>query len=188
MKKFSTGKNPNDVCVIGPDGERTVSQEQKRFDKLRSGTIKAMKKAVQDEPDKYDANRLQTAIDKLNEVDDENLDAYLILGKHLSLLMKQIEFSPDEVTKFKNFFNSYGVITESQTEQDDRTRDDWMYKIKGPKCDEVVVWINKSEPMFGDKGYYNILWLGGCLSPYMKNFYEFDKMLEHLKVKIDEYE
>ena len=187
MKKNSKKTNDDDIVCIGPDGPRTAKHEKQRLDDLRKSCEESLKKAVKEDPDNYDAARLQDALDDLAKVSDDNLDAYLILQKPLSILMKQIAFTQDEVNQFKALFNQYTVINENQTEQDDRTRDDWMYKIKGPKGHEIVIWINKMKPLF-DKGYYNILWFGGVLEPCQLNFNDFDSMMKKLKEKIDNYE
>ena len=187
-KKKNTTTEDDPVVAYTVNGPRTKGQEVQRIKKLREGTIEAMKKAVKDEPDKFDAKRLDEAINALNEVSDDNLDAYLILGEHLSILMKQVEFSKDEIKKLHNMLKkNFEIKSEQRCEQDDRTRDDFQFLIKTKNCDSVVVWINKMEPMFSDDedGYYNILTCGDLLSMDTTNFKNFDDMLTSLKKCIE---
>ena len=184
-KDIETEDDP--VVCYTADGPRTKSQEEARRKNLRDGTIEAMKKAVKDEPDKYDANRLNDAINALNKVSDDNLDAYLILGKHLSILMKQIEFSKDEIKKLYDMLKkNFEITSDQRCKQDDRTRDDFQFLIKTKNCDKVVVWVNKMEPLFSDynNGYYNILMCGNVFSLVEKNFGKFEDMLDDLKSRI----
>lgn len=190
-KKNSKVIEDDEIVCYTVDGPRTKGQEAQRLKNLREGTIKAMKKAVKDEPDKFDAKRLDAAIKALNEVSDDNLDAYLILGEHLSILMKQVEFSKDEIKKLRNMLKkNFTIISEQRCEQDDRTRDDFQFIIKTKNCDNVIVWINKMEPMFSDDedGYYNILTCGDLFSIDNTNFMNFDDMLTSLKEGIEKCE
>ena len=187
-KVIETEDDP--VVAYTVDGPRTKSQEEKRLKDLRSGVIEQMKNAVKEEPDKYDANRLQDAIDDLMKIKDENLDAYLILGRHLSILMKQIEFSKAEVDKlYKMLKKNFEIVKDQQCEKDDRTRDDFQFLIKTKNCDKVIVWINKMQPLFSDykSGYYNILTCGDMFSMVEKNFDKFDDMLDDLKSRIEKF-
>ena len=187
-KKKDIEAEDDPVVCYTADGPRTKSQEEARRKNLRDGTIEAMKKAVKDEPDKYDANRLNDAINALNKVSDDNLDAYLILGKHLSILMKQIEFSKDEIKKLYDMLKkNFEIKSDQRCKQDDRTRDDFQFLIKTKNCDKVVVWVNKMEPLFSDynNGYYNILMCGNIFSLVEKNFGKFEDMLDDLKSRIE---
>jgi len=169
--------------------EKVKESREDRLKRIRKETEDAIREAPVRDPEKFDASKVQEALDALAKVSDDNLDAYLIMGKPLSILLKQIEFSAEEIKKFKSFFEKYGINSDTHSEQDDRSRDDWMFNINAPKTTtKLGVWINKSEPMFGNKGYYNILWFGSGLSPYMRNFASLDEMLNHLKPKIEEYD
>lgn len=187
-KKKNTTSDDDPVVCYTTDGPRTKSQEKARLKNLRDGIIEAMKKAVKDEPDVYDANRLEDAINALNKVSDENLDAYLILGEHFSILMKQIEFSKAEVDKlYKMLKKNFEIVKDQQCEKDDRTRDDFQFLIKTKNCDGVIVWVNKMKPLFSDhkNGYYNILMCGDMFSMVEKNFVKFEDMLDDLKGRIE---
>ena len=170
--------------------KKTEESEVTRIKKLREGTIKAMKKAVKDDPDKYDADRLDQAIEALNKVEDKNIDAYLILGKHLGILMKQVEFSKDEIKQLYDMLKkNFKIVKDQRCTQDKRTRDDFQFLIKTKNYDNVIVWVNKMEPLFADykNGYYNILTCGDMFSMVNKNFKTFDDMLADLKKLIEEY-
>ena len=189
-KKKNTTTEDDPVVCYTADGPRTKSQEAQRLKKLRDGTIKAMKKAVKDEPDKYDAERLDDAINALNKVSDDNLDAYLILGEHLSILMKQVEFSEEEFKKLYDMLDkNFKIVKHQRCTRDRRTRDDYQFLINTKKHDKVIVWVNKMEPLFKDykNGYYNILTCGDILSMVNRNFKTFDDMLVDLKQLIEEY-
>ena len=187
-KKKNTMTEDDPVVCYTVDGPRTKSQEEARLKNIREGIIEAMKKAVKDEPDVYDANRLEDAINALNKVSDENLDAYLILGKHFSILMNQVAFSKDEVKKLYDMLKkNFKIVKDQRCEQDDRTRDDFQFLIKTKNCDGVIVWVNKMKPLFSDykNGYYNILMCGDMFSMVEKNFDKFEDMLDDLKGRIE---
>lgn len=170
--------------------KKTEVDEATRIKKLREGTIKAMKKAVKEEPEKYDAERLDQAIEELNKVEDKNIDAYLILGKHLSILMKQVEFSEEEFKKLYDMLDkNFEIVKYQQCTRDNRTRDDYQFLLNTKKREKVIVWVNKMEPLFKDykNGYYNILTCGCILSMVNRNYKTLDDMLVELKQLIEEY-
>ena len=172
----------DEIVKIGPDGPRTAKQERERIAKLREDAISAAKKLVEDEPDKYDAGMLDTVIDEINGVPDDKLDAYLILGRQYEKLCRQVEFTPDEIEQVKNTISGIFTITsEKQCEKDDRSRDDYMYGIGGGNA----VWVNKSKPLFGDQGMYNILCCGGMSSMSPQNFHTLDDLLRRLKSQLE---
>lgn len=119
--------------------------DKKRIKKLRENMIEAMKKAVVDEPQKYDPDRLQQAIDELNKVADDNLDAYLILGKHLAILFKQVEFTNEELDQIRSVFNELHceVDLEKRGELDGRDRDDWYWRLNTPTIKGYLVHVTK---------------------------------------------
>ena len=167
----------------------TDNAEAARCKKLRDGTIEWMKKAVNENPDEYDAERLEEAIEKVKSVPDENIDAYLIMNHHLNILCKQVEFSESERKKLDDMLKeNFKVNKMNRCEQDDRTRDDIQFSVKTDKCDNVIVWVNKSRPLFKDRGYYNILMCGGMFSFCMDEFQDMDSLLNRLKKKIESYE
>lgn len=167
----------------------TPEDEAARCKKLRDGTIEWMKRAVQENPDDYDAERLEEAIEKVNSVPDKNIDAFLIMQYHLNILCKQMEFSETERKKLDDMLKANFEVNRMQRcEQDDRTRDDIQFSVKTKKCDNVIVWINKSRPLFKGHGYYNILMCGGMFSFCTAEFYDMDSLLDGLKKKIESYE
>ena len=182
VKKGALSKKEKPVPVEESD--------EVRCKKLREGVIKMMRKAVKDEPDVYDADRLQEAIDKVNSVPDENLDAFLILNHHLSILCKQVEFNKEEIKKLLGMLKKNFKITDKQQcPKDDRTRDDFQFLIKNGHDQDVVVWVAKIRPLFEDfkPGYYNILCCGDMISMVNENFKDMDSMLAKLKTRIENY-
>lgn len=172
----------DEIVAITKDGPRTAKQERERIAKLRENAISMAKKLVEDEPDKYDADMLDTVIKELKGIPDDKLDGYLILGCQYEKLCCQVEFTPDEIAQVKNTISGVFTITsEKQCEKDDRSRDDYMYGIGAGNA----VWVNKSKPLFSDKGMYNILCCGGAWSMSPQNFNSLDDLLRQLKSRLE---
>lgn len=47
---------------------------------LKESTIESLKKLVNDNPNEYDANKLPYVINKINAMNDEELDCNILLG------------------------------------------------------------------------------------------------------------
>lgn len=174
--------NDDEIVAVGPDGPRTAKQERERIAKLREDAISLARKLVEDEPDKYDAGMLDTVIEELKGIPDDKLDGYLILGRQYEKLCRQVEFTPDEIAQVKDTISSVFTITsEKQCEQDNRSRDDYMYGIGNGNA----VWVNKSKPLFSEDGMYNILCCGGLSSMSPQNFHSLDDLLRRLKSRLE---
>lgn len=139
---------------MGGDAEKT------RIKELRESVIEAMRNSVKEHPEKYDPDRLQAAIDAVNKVKDSNLDAWLILGEHMAILMRQISFSKEELDKIRAVFKELGceVLMDFQGKQERRDRDDWYWKLKTPTIAKYAVSVTK----WNHKDPYVLGACGGC--------------------------
>jgi len=174
--------NDDEIVVIGPEGPRTAKQERERIAKLRENAISTAKKLVEDEPDKYDADMLDTVIEQLKGIPDDKLDAYLILGRQYEKLCRQVEFDQSEIQQVRETVTGiFPDANENQCEKDDRSRDDYMYGLGNGRA----VWVNKSKPLFRDRGMYNILCCGSMLSLSPQNFHSLDDLLCRLKSQLE---
>lgn len=120
-------------------------QEIDRIKRLRENVIKAMQDAVAEKPDEFDPDRLQQAIDAINAVEDERLDAYLIVNNPKSILLRQIKFTDDEVQHIRDVFTALHseILKEAHDVEDDRSRDDYLWKLKTPSMPTYVVHVVK---------------------------------------------
>ena len=174
--------NDDEIVAIGPEGPRTAKQERERIAKLRENAISTAKKLVEDEPDKYDADMLDTVIEQLKGIPDDKLDAYLILGRQYEKLCRQVEFDQSEIQQVRETVTGiFPDANENQCEKDDRSRDDYMYGLGNGRA----VWVNKSKPLFRDRGMYNILCCGSMLSLSPQNFHSLDDLLCRLKSQLE---
>lgn len=174
--------NDDEIVAIGLEGPRTAKQERERIAKLRENAISAAKKLVEDEPDKYDADMLDTVIEQLMGIPDDKLDAYLILGRQYEKLCRQVEFDQSEIQQVRETVTGiFPDANEKQCEKDDRSRDDYMYGLGNGNA----VWVNKSKPLFRDQGMYNILCCGSMLSMSPQNFHSLDDLLCRLKSRLE---
>lgn len=172
----------DEIVAITKDGPRTAKQERERIAKLRENAISAAKKLVEDEPDKYDADMLDTVIEQLKEIPDDKLDGYLVLGRQYEKLCRQVEFDQSEIQQIRETVISiFPDANEKQCEKDDRSRDDYMYGLGNGNA----VWVNKSKPLFSDDGMYNILCCGSMLSMSPQNFNSLDDLLRRLKSRLE---
>lgn len=159
--------------------------DQKHCDKLKKATIAKCKMLVEKKPNEYDSSKLDECIKFINSLDADNIDATLILEKHIKIIQKPIyKWTSDEKDKILNLFNDLGYAidaTVDMNKEKDNTRDDLAWRIK--KNDQtIVVWVNKSRPYFHD-GLYNILCIN--LNFCNSNFVDFDDMLTRLKYYIE---
>lgn len=174
--------NDDEIVAIGPDGPRTAKQERERIAKLRDNAISTARKLVEDEPDKYDADMLDTVIEELNGIPDDKLDGYLILGRQYEKLCRQVEFDQSEIQQVREMVTGmFPDASEKQCEKDNRSRDDYMFGLGNGRA----VWVNKSKPLFSEDGMYNILCCGGLSSMSPQNFHSLDDLLQRLKSRLE---
>lgn len=160
--------------------------EKTRIKELRESVMAAMRKSVEEHPEKYDPDRLQAAIDAINKVKDDNLDAWLILGEHTAILMRQISFSNEELDQIRAVFKELDceVLMEFQGEQDRRDRDDWYWKLKTPTIAEYAVnvtkWNQKEPYVLGACGQCGV----GALCLF--NHKDFDTLVKRIRCILNE--
>lgn len=174
--------NDDDIVAIGPDGPRTAKQERERIAKLRENAISTARQLVETEPDKYDADMLDTVIEELKGIPDDKLDGYLILELQYEKLCCQVEFAQSEIQQVRETVTGmFPDASEKQCEKDNRSRDDYMFGLGNGRA----VWVNKSKPLFSDRGMYNILCCGGLSSMSPQNFHSLDDLLRRLKSRLE---
>ena len=174
--------NDDEIVAVGPDGPRTAKQERERIAKLREDAISLARKLVEDEPDKYDADMLDTVIEELKGIPDDKLDGYLILGRQYEKLCRQVEFDQSEIQQVREMVTDmFPDASEKQCEKDNRSRDDYMFGLGNGRA----VWVNKSKPLFSEDGMYNILCCGGLSSMSPQNFHSLDDLLQRLKSRLE---
>ena len=174
--------NDDEIVAVGPDGPRTAKQERERIAKLREDAISLARKLVEDEPDKYDADMLDTVIEELKGIPDDKLDGYLILGRQYEKLCRQVEFDQSEIQQVREMVTGmFPDASEKQCEKDNRSRDDYMFGLGNGRA----VWVNKSKPLFSEDGMYNILCCGGLSSMSPQNFHSLDDLLQRLKSRLE---
>lgn len=173
--------------------EEVKETEEERLRKLRETYIEEMRLLVVEKPDQYDADRLDEAIDLIKSTPDDDLDALIIMGKHLSILCKQVEFSKEEVDRLYDMLRTnFNIVEDEHCEQDDRSRDDYQFLLTTEWSDYVVVWVSKAEPYLcteEDSGKYYHIEAYGCslYSMCELNFDTMDEMLTELKKRIEDY-
>ena len=120
-------------------------ERQEHARKLRQNVIETMKQAVAEKPDEFDADRLEQAIESVNKVPDENLDAYLIVNNPKKILLRQIRFTDTELQQIRDVFTKLHceVLAEQQSEVEDRSSDDWYWKLKTPTVSPYIVHVAK---------------------------------------------
>lgn len=174
--------NDDEIVAIGQDGPRTAKQERERIAKLRDNAISTARNLVENEPDKYDADMLDTVIEELKGIPDDKLDGYLILGRQYEKLCRQVEFDQSEIQQVREMVTGiFPDASEKQCEKDNRSRDDYMFGLGNGRA----VWVNKSKPLFSEDGMYNILCCGGLSSMSPQNFHSLDDLLRRLKSRLE---
>lgn len=173
--------------------EEVKETEEERLRKLRETYIEGMKLLVAEKPDQYDADRLDEAIDLIKSTPDDDLDSLIIMGKHMSILCKQVEFSKEEVDRLYDMLRTnFNIVEDEHPEHDDRTRDDYQFLLTTDRSDHVVVWVSKAQPYLcteDDSGKYYHIEAYGCslYSMCELNFDTMDEMLTELKKRIEDY-
>ena len=167
---------------MGRDAEKT------RIKELRESVIEAMRNSVKEHPEKYDPDRLQAAIDAIDKVKDSNLDAWLILGKHMAILMRQISFSKEELDKIRAVFKELDceVLMDFQGKQERRDRDDWYWKLKTPTIAKYAVsvtkWNHKDPYVLGACGKCGWGWRALCTFEHK----DIDTLVKHIRCILNE--
>ncbi|MCQ2210087.1 MAG: hypothetical protein MJZ34_07320 [Paludibacteraceae bacterium] len=137
-----------------------------RCAKLRTNRIELLKKLVQDKPDEYDANKLQEAIDFVNNLNDDVIDATLILQNDVNIIQKPIyKFTEEELEKIRSMMSSLGYVNEVENvHNEEAQRSDYMSRwgkdIDGKHLCRVVC-LSRMRPFLGNKEY-NILSVNYC--------------------------
>lgn len=156
-------------------------EDKQRCENLRNSVIEKLKQLVVDNPKEYDSAKLPKAINYVKSLSDEHIDAALILGKHLDIIQRPIyNWTDDEIQKVHDMLAKYNYVVEPSTEKVNERSD---YTARYKKDDNnLVIWLNKSRPMFGG-GVYNILAVG--MSFLNTNASSIDSLMEKLDRQIN---
>jgi len=136
-------------------------EDKQRCENLRNSAIEQLKRLVVDNPTEYDSAKLPKAIDYVKALSDDHIDAALILGNHLDIIQRPIYcWTDDEIQKVHDMLTKYNYVVDTEeVNNDEAERSDYMARYKKDD-NNLVIWLNKSRPMFGDSGVYNILAVG----------------------------
>jgi len=121
--------------------------------------INHLKKLVKDEPETYDSNKLQGAIDIVNKATD--IDALIILGNAQTYLVKDnlYDWSKSELDKVKDCIKSCGLkVKEVKQLEPEQARDDYAFVTDHE--DYNVIWVSKMQPFRQYEGVYKLLGVG----------------------------
>lgn len=147
--------------------DKGSDEDKQRCENLRNSVIEKLKQLVVDKPKEYDSAKLPEAIDYVKSLSDEHIDAALILGKHLDIIQRPIyNWTDDEIQKVHDTLAKHNYVVEPSTEKvnnDEAERSDYMARYKKDDDNYLVIWLNKSRPMF-DEGVYKILSVNRCFS------------------------
>ena len=121
--------------------------------------INQLKHLVKTEPNIYDANKLQGAIDIVNKSKD--LDALWIIGTAQLYLVKDNHYDwiPLELDKVKDCITKCGLnVTQVKQLEKEPGCDDYAFVTDNE--DYKVIWVCKMQPFWQDEGVYKLLGVG----------------------------
>lgn len=128
---------------------------------LKEDAIASLKELVKDNPNEYDANKLSDAIDKINAMDEEELNNNLLLGRIQDMCVRDdaYVFSDAEKDIIRKVVSDSGlkIVEEKILEKDDPSRDDFAIVTENEEAN--VIWVCKIKPLF-DNGSYVLLSVG----------------------------
>lgn len=128
---------------------------------LKEEAIASLKKLVNDNPSEYDTNKLSVAINKINAMDEEEINCNLLLGRIQDMCVRDdaYVFSDDEKAIIRKVVSDSGlkIVEEKMLEKDDPSRDD--FAIVTENEDANVIWVGKIKPLF-DNGSFVLLGVG----------------------------
>lgn len=143
--------------------------------------IKQLKQLVKDEPETYDSNKLQGAIDIVNKATD--IDALIILGDAQTYLVKDnlYDWSKSELDKVKDCITSCGLkVKEVKQLEPEQARDDYAFVTDHE--DYNVIWVSKMQPLFENEGVYKLLGIGFDFPS--EDFDTLEELIENLKSRL----
>lgn len=128
---------------------------------LKEETITSLKELVKDNPNEYDANKLPAVINKINSMNDEELDCNLLLGNIQGMCVRDdaYVFSDEEKAIIRKVVSDSGlkIVKEEMLKKDDPSRDDFAIVTENEEA--KVIWVGKIKPLF-DNGSYVLLGVG----------------------------
>lgn len=128
---------------------------------LKEEAIASLEELVNDNPNEYDASKLPDVINKINAMDEEELNVNLLLGRIKDMCVRDdaYVFSDEEKAIIRNVVSDSGlkIVEEKMLEKDEPSRDD--FAIVTENEDANVIWVGKIKPLF-DNGSYVLLGVG----------------------------
>lgn len=83
---------------------------------LRLNRIKFLKQLVKEHPDEYDATKLDKAIEYVNGLSDDNIDAALILQYDIDIIQRPIyQFSESDIVRIRDMMQRLGYTRRLKT-------------------------------------------------------------------------
>ena len=143
--------------------------------------INQLNHLVQTEPNVYDANKLQGAIDIVNKSKD--LDALWLTGAaQLSLVRdNHYDWLPLELDKVKDCITKCGLnITQVKQLEKEPGRDDYAFVTDNE--DYKVIWVCKMQPLWQNEGVYKLLGVG--MSFPSKDYHSLNLLIEDLEYRL----
>lgn len=152
---------------------------------LKEDAIASLKELVKDNPDEYDANKLSDVINKINAMDEEELNNNLLLGRIQDMCVRDdaYVFSYDEKAIIRKVVSDSGlkIVKEEMLEKDDPSRDD--FAIVTDNEDAKVIWVGKIKPLFDD---YSYVLLGVGFNFPGTSYYTIEELANGLKNTIND--
>lgn len=143
--------------------------------------IKQLNHLVQTEPNVYDANKLQGAIDIVNKSKD--LDALWLTGAAQLYLVKDNHYDwiPLELDKVKDCITKCGLnITQVKQLEKEPGRDDYAFVTDNE--DYKVIWVCKMQPLWQNEGVYKLLGVG--MSFPSKDYQSLNLLVKDLEYRL----
>lgn len=128
------------------------------YDKL--DIIRQLRDLVKKDPNKYDFNKLPQLENKINSMNDDQINRALLLGEFQGALVRNglYDWDSKELQVIRDAIESTGLKIKEvkQMEREGAERDDYAFVVDD---DIKVVWVNKMQPLF-KSGIYNLLSIG----------------------------
>lgn len=129
--------------------------------RLKEEAIASLKELVKDNLNEYDINKLPDAINKINAMDEEEINCNLLLGRIQDMCVRDdaYVFSDEEKAIIRKVVSDSGlkIVEEKMLEKDDPSRDDFALVTENEEAN--VIWVGKIKPLF-DNGSYVLLGVG----------------------------
>lgn len=121
---------------------------------LRLNRIEFLKQLVKEQPDEYDAAKLDKAIEYVNGLSDDNIDAAFILLSDVDIIQRPIyQFSDSDIDRIRGMMLRLGYTKEIEDiDRSESNRCDYTARwVKND--DSVPIWLIRIRPLFDEDEY-----------------------------------